>query len=299
MPALIILVLILVTLFVAITLSILSIYVLGQIFKRESILLPELGFIVASIVLIAFLGLLENRAGVIFLIFSIILYAFFRYLGQTVIHRSILFGLLILVNGLVSFKALQGSEFLIFYYSMKDKYTEGGLEIGEWEKDEKKKVFSNSKIPIQLTLPEGFFFHDPKKLGLKEETGTGKIAGVVSPSVTDPNEFPYIRFFILSGLTKIDFETIINEYSQVLDFEVHRGEIESLKFLGASKLESKNWEGRFWAYFDILKPRTSKAGFYLIPLSSGNFLLIDIREAMMESTAHEVEVQKILDSIQL
>jgi hypothetical protein len=287
------------TITVAVLLALVSFYMLGWVFRNEEIIFPEVLLIVSSLLIIYFLGLLENNAGIIFSFFSFVLFIFFRIFKIKVLHRVILLGLLIMINGLLSFQALQKMELFLFQHSFQDKYDTSALDLTKWEDSKDKKIYKNSDIPMEFELPEGFFFHNPKDLNVKNQTGSGQIAGIISNNIREPNQYPYIRFFIISGYNKVDFDTIQNEYSQLLDFDVHRNEIETVKLLGPHKIDSKKWEGRFWAFFDIMRPRTAKAGFYLIPLANNHYLVIDIRENYSETSFHEKDIEFILEHTKL
>ncbi|ASV09426.1 hypothetical protein B2G50_13445 [Leptospira interrogans serovar Canicola] len=100
---------------------------------------------------------------------------------------------MILTGGLLSFKILQQGEILTSYFLLKPTWEQ--KELTNWEYNLESRVLRNSNIQIQLSLPEDFYFHNPKNLTLKDQTGTGQIAGIISSSETDPNRYPSIRIF--------------------------------------------------------------------------------------------------------
>ncbi|NUM42443.1 MAG: hypothetical protein HUU45_12520 [Leptospiraceae bacterium] len=67
--------------------------------------------------------------------------------------------------------------------------------------------------------------------------------------------------------------------------------------VGALRFLKKNWNGYFWAYFDPLRPRYAKTGFYFAPLPSGDALLLHLTENVTKDF-HEPKILEILESIQ-
>ena len=73
--------------------------------------------------------------------------------------------------------------------------------------------------------------------------------------------------------------------------------MEEIKNLGEHPHSEKKWQGNFWTFYDILRPRYSKTGFYIYPLKDGSYLIIDITENLVENQFHENEIEEIIKSI--
>lgn len=300
LPGLIIAILLFLAVLVGGLLCLGSVYLGRFLFgNREFQFLWEAIFILFGLVSIYFLGLLDNRAGVLFLFFLSIIYIFARYINEKVVFQILLFGLLILLNGMFTFKALQMGELFLFNLSYYNKYNLDGPDVSLWKWDEKTRTLTHESIGFKAILPEGYFFHNPENLKLEEKAGAGKLLGAISSSSVDPNTYPFLRFFYLPLNVRSEIGEIAEEYNKFLEFELNRGEIESLQSLGASKLDKKNWAGHFWIFYDFLRPRNAKSGFYLIPLSDGSHIVLAIRETLSEKDAHEPDVQSMLDSLQI
>ena len=298
LPFPIIILLVSLAILVSIIIVFCSFYLLGFIFKWDFFWVVEGLYLGISLLILHFLGILENRGGRVFLFFIFLLFLIFRITRNRVYYRSILFGFAILINGLLTFQVLSNTEILIFHYMFREKYSEETEDFTKWDFDEKRNMIRNTSIPLEFTIPRGLFFHNPKDLSYKDKTGSGQIVGIFSSSEKDPNIYPYIRIFIVGGYKVIEQSIVKEEYSQVLEFESQRGEIESIKMLGENKSENhKTWEGFFWTFFDLMRPRYSKAGFYLINMGNGNHVVLDIRENLIEDKFHEEVIENLLDSL--
>jgi hypothetical protein len=298
LPLPIILSLLTLAILVSILLAFVSFYILGWIFAWDYFWVTELFYFGISLVILFFLGILENRGGRVFLFFIFLLFLLFRQIKSKVYYRSILFGVAILINGLLTFQSIALGEEYLFHSMFKDKYETSTEDFSKWNFNETTRILQNTSIPLEMKIPVGLFFHSPDSLSLKNKTGSGQIAGILSSSERDPNIYPYIRIFIISGYMAIDAGVVKTEYEQVLDFESQRGEIETIQFIDQHHPElHPNWEGFFWSFFDTMRPRYSKSGFYLIGIKNGKHIVLDIRENKTEINFHEDVIQTTIDSI--
>lgn len=278
----------------------LELQILAVVIRNEERIWPEMLFLLFSLCTVFFTGLLENRAGWVFLFFASAIYIFSVTLKQKLLRQILLLGLSLFICGIISFKGLQSMEFYVFKYNHQKKYNSIEIDLSAWKKDEAKRVFTHPEIPLKLELPEGFFFHNPKNLSSKDETGTGQIAGIISPSEKDTTPYPNIRIFLVSSLVNLSDENLKTEYQEFLDFQVKQGEIESLSFEKENINEPQKWKGQFWKFYDILRPRDARSGYYLIPLGTGNKLILDIRENLTQDKEfHSKEISQILEKIKL
>ena len=252
-------------------------------FRKDFIFWQEILYLSVTIGIVYAFGFFDNQAGVIFLAFVLLFFLFYRLIRAAIYYRIVLVGMAIFVNGLLTFKYLQFSEMYLFNRSFQDKY---------------ESILTNTIIPIRLILPKEFYFHNPKDLKMKEKTGTGQIAGILSSGENNPNRYPLVRLFYVPEFIKADLETIKEEYNSILEFEKHQGNMEEIKNLGEHIHPEKKWQGNFWAFYDILRPRYSKTGFYIYHLKNGGFLILDITENLVENQFHENEIEEILKSIE-
>ncbi|HNH57806.1 MAG TPA: hypothetical protein PK153_23600, partial [Leptospiraceae bacterium] len=80
--------------------------------------------------------------------------------------------------------------------------------------------------------------------------------------------------------------------------EKHQGNMEEIKNLGERLHPERKWQGNFWTFYDIIRPRYSKTGFYIYPLKEGSYLILDITENLVDKQFHENEIEEIITSIQ-
>lgn len=267
------------------------------LFGNKGNLFFEILFLSVLSVVLYTLGFLEYSGGNLFLLIVIAIAFFFKFTNSILYYRISLIGLSILSVGLVTFYYLQANEKFLFYYFNQSKYGEIEKDFTKWKFNESTKELSNSEIPIKFKLPESFQFYNPKDLDLKEKTGAGQIAGIISIGAVDPNLYPFVRIFFLPKSINMSEEQIYSEFSKLLEVGVNRGEFEELKELGKKPFLKKNWNGYFWAYFDPLRPRYAKTGFYFAPLPSGDALLLHLTENVTKDF-HEPKILEILESIQ-
>ncbi|HNH58128.1 MAG TPA: hypothetical protein PK153_25220, partial [Leptospiraceae bacterium] len=219
LPWFVILILILTTLFVSLSTLFLSILILKKLFQKDFILWQEALYTVSVILIVYSFGFFENQAGVIFLLFVLLFFLFYRAVRVVVYYRIILVGMAIFVNGLLTFKYLQFSEIYLFNRSIQTKYNEHEMDLSQWSFSEETRILKNETLRLTLKLPKDFFFHNPKDLKMKEKTGTGQIAGILSSSQVDPNRYPLVRIFFVPEFIKVDSTTIREEYSSLIVVE--------------------------------------------------------------------------------
>lgn len=298
LPFFVILILITTTLIVSLLTFFLSILALKHLFKKDFILWQELLFLATIVGTVYGFGFFENQAGIIFLVFVLLFFFFYRIIRAVVYYRILLVAMTIFVNGLLTFKYLQFSEIYLFNRSFENKYDTQEKDLTQWSYDEPTRTLKNESLSLSLKLPKDYFFHNPKTLTMKEKTGSGQIAGILSSAETDPNRYPLVRLFFIPQLIKVDPNTIKEEYISILDFEKHQGNREEIKNLGEHLHPEKKWQGNFWTFYDIIRPRYSKTGFYIYPLKDESYMIIDITENLIENQFHENEIEEILKSIQ-
>ncbi|PJZ56299.1 hypothetical protein [Leptospira barantonii] len=243
--------------------------------------------------LLIFTDFYSNRSGIIFISVYCAIGLVLRFLESSVFYRIALLGLMVLTGGLLSFKALQQAEILTSYILFKPTWEQ--KELTNWSYDSESRVLKNADIQIQLTLPEDFYFHNPKNLTLKDQTGTGQIAGIISSSETDPNRYPSVRIFYFPE-PFLEIDKIKPEFGKYLDLAINQGEMVEVHELGEENFE-KRMDGVFWTYYDNLRPRYAKTGFFI---SSGDKLpdsfLFHISESLVKGRTHEEAVEKLLQS---
>ncbi len=297
LPFFVILILISTTLIVSLATFLLSILTLKHLFRRDFILWQEILFLAVVLGTVYAFGFFDNQAGIIFLVFVLLFFLFYRAVRAVVYYRILIVGMAIFVNGLLTFKYLQFSEMYLFNRSFQDKYDTNEKDFTQWSYDDKTRTLKSETLALTLKLPKDYFFHNPKNLTMKEKTGSGQIAGILSSAETDPNRYPLIRLFYIPVFIKVDQNTIKEEYTSILDFEKHQGNREEIKNLGEHIHPEKKWQGNFWTFYDIIRPRYSKTGFYIYQLKDESYLIIDITENLVENQFHENEIEEVLKSI--
>lgn len=275
----------------------LSFFILSLFFKKPFTFWLEIPYIGGILLFFHALGILENRGGLVFLFLVFLVFLLFRITKSKIYYQIILVGIAILANGLLSFQFLQKSEEILFQWVFHEKYREPVEEFWTWEYDESKKIWKNPSLPLSFQPGEEFVFHNPKDLKSKDMTGSGGIMGIINPSSKDPGIYPYLRFFLITGYNRADFSEIKEEFQKILEHEERKGEMESITSLGDIEEPKHKFPGHFWRFYDRLRPRYGKAGFYLVRMGEGKVLIIDIREIYSEDSPHSEEIQKVLDSL--
>jgi len=296
LPWFIILLLAISTLIFTLALFLLGLAVFKFLFGERNNPFFEVLFLGILVVVFYKLGFMEYSGGSLFLLITCVIAFFFKFTGSILYYRISLIGISIFMIGLLTFYYLQANEKFLFYYFNQSKYGELEKDFTNWTYDKATRTLSNADIPLTCKLPEEFVFYNPKDLDLKDKTGAGQIAGILSTGAVDPNLYPFVRIFYLPKNLNMDKEQIRLEFSKLLEVGVNRGEFEELKELGAKPFSPKNWDGYFWVYFDPLRPRHAKTGFYLVNLPLGGRLVLHLTENVTKEF-HEPKIKEILESI--
>ncbi len=247
-------------------------------------------------------GFLENNAGRIFLILFSLLTFFIRFARLKLYYSLCMLAMLFLANGMLSFYILQRFEILTSYHLFKSRFQFHEVDLSDWKWQEESRTLTNRSIPIQLRVPEGMFFHDPRNLRIKEKTGIGQIAGILAYSEKDPNSYPYVRVFFFPVYVAVSPSQIREEMIRFNEFLIRQGEIEDVNEIQPNReflFRGKIPPNAFWTFYDILRPRFSKTGYYLLESVTGSRILLHITENLEKGAYHEPVVQEILDSLVL
>ncbi len=276
--------------------------VVPAIFAEVGILRPTtelVPWVEASLFLISILicfvtGFFENRSGILFFVVYSVGVIFLRLIEDKLFYKIGLLGVLILAAGLFSFKALQLSETWVAYVLFKPAFEE--QKVDDWKYDETTRILLNSDLRISIKLPEDFYFHNPKDLNLEDKTGVGQIVGAISTSDSDPNRYPSIRIFYFPHRFDDDAQ-LVGEFKKYLDLLLNRGDIQEVNELESETFEDR-YVGKFWTFYDVLRPRYAKMGMLAFSENEGTdtFLFI-ISESLIKNRRHEESVEKILSSV--
>ncbi|TGK03072.1 hypothetical protein EHQ53_06350 [Leptospira langatensis] len=248
-------------------------------------------------VLICFLtGFFENRSGILFLAVYAVLVLLIRLIENKVYYKIGLLGFLILAAGLSSFKALQLTEVWVAYIQFKPTFEE--KDLTNWGFDESTRSLSNPDLKLSVHLPEDFYFHNPKDLGLESKTGVGQIAGIISTSETDWSRYPSIRIFYYPQRFEDDTQ-LVNDFKKFLDSLLERGDIQEVNELERESFEDRYY-GKFWTFYDVLRPRYAKTGIFILSKHKEPYTLVFlISESLIKGRRHEESVEKILSSVKI
>jgi hypothetical protein len=264
---------------------------------------PIYEFLVYSILFfaLALSGFLDDRAGVVFIFIFIAIVALFRFIKLKLHYGLSILAMLLLSNALLTFVALQKMEIFTAYYLFKNQLQFTEVDLSGWDFKDETRILSNLSIPIELKIPEEMFFHNPQDLGLKDKTGIGQIAGIISSSDHDPNSYPFARIFFFPAYVELDEKLVRDEVWKYIQLLVNQGEIEEVNEIQPNldfKIFKSTPFNNFWTFYDIIRPRYAKTGFYYFQLPNGNKLLIHITENLEKGQYHEIKIQSLLNSIQ-
>ncbi|MCZ8236944.1 MAG: hypothetical protein O9346_00845 [Leptospiraceae bacterium] len=260
-------------------------------------------FLVYSVFSIALVssGFLENRAGYVFLFIFLAIVALFRFVKLKLQYGLGILAIILLTNGLLTFVVLQKMEIFSAYHLFKAQLQFTEVDLSGWKLEEETKILSNQSIPFEIKIPEGMYFHNPEDLGLKDKTGIGQIAGIISASDHDPNSYPLIRIFFFPAYVDVPETLIKDEVWKYIQLLENQGEIEEINEIQPNRgweFDSRIPSNAFWTFYDIIRPRYAKTGFYFIQLSNGNKLLIHLIENLEKGSFHETKIQSLLDTLQ-
>lgn len=247
-------------------------------------------------------GFLDNRGGRVFLSILALLAFILRFARVRMYYSLILLGMILLANGLVSFVALQKMEVFAAYHLFRSRFQFTEVDLSDWRLADDTRILTNRSIPIRLRLPDDMYFHNPKDLDLKDKTGAGQIAGILSYSDRDPTVYPSIRIFFFPVYVPVDDSALKEEVIKYIQFLEKRGEVEEVNEIQPNRdfrFENRIPRNAFWTFFDIIRPRYAKMGYYFLETKTGSRVLLHITENLEKGKYHETLVQSILDSIVL
>ncbi|WCL49395.1 hypothetical protein [Leptospira sp. GIMC2001] len=245
-------------------------------------------------------GFLENRAGVVFVLIFLGAATLFRIIRTKLHYLLAMLAMILMANGLLSFVFLQKIELYTAYHLFRSavQFTEADLSGWKWE--EETRTLSNRSIPISMILPDTMFFHNPEDLGLKDKTGTGQIAGIISASDHDPNAYPFIRIFYFPAFIPVENELIRVEVEKYIQFQEKQGEIEDVNEIQPDRgtvFPNASGTNAFWTFYDIIRPRYAKTGYYFLRLEKGPSILLHLTENLEKGDFHEPSMDSLLESI--
>ncbi|MCB1157373.1 MAG: hypothetical protein KDK45_07710 [Leptospiraceae bacterium] len=277
-----------------------TIFILRILFQKKTGILnflQEFLFVSLVFLLLYIIGFLKQRPAVLFIFAYSFIVFLLKLLKEALYYRVALSGYAIFLNVFLSFAFLQFTELYTYRKLQEWRFGETNQRLSEWSFDEKNRLVANTNLPLYYKLPVDMFLHKVKDLSSDSRTGVGNLIGLISYSQVDPNLYPYIRFFLIPARYKPEVNKLQKEFEVLLKTKVNRGEIEELKFIGEREYKKKKWKGAFWTFYDRLRPRYSKTGYYLLPLSSGNFIILEIRENLVKESFHQKEIREILKSL--
>jgi hypothetical protein len=256
--------------------------------------LIEIGVVVIFIFALWNSDVFLFRAGKVFFFMFMFVLLLVRALKVDFFLKILIASLLIIGNGLLSFRGLQAVEIASSYILFKNKYKFEEVDLNKWEKTES--GYWNDEIKIGFSLNEEFIFYLPKDLELENKTGAGQIAGLIGSSDTDPNRYPFIRMFYFPSYVPFELEQASQEISELLKMQVSKQEIEDLQEIVSEEKTIPNLGSKFWTFYDSLRPRYAKTGFILIENLSNDKILLHITENLEKGQLHEPGIEAILKS---
>ncbi len=234
------------------------------------------------------------RAGKVFFFFIAVFLLLIRTLKIDFYAKLCLAAILIMANGLLSFRALQGMEILSSYILFKNKFDFEELDLNSWKQNGDSYWNENLKIGFKLT--EEFSFYQPKDLSLEQKTGAGQIAGLIASSDIDPNQYPFIRMFYFPSYIPFDKSLAAKEVGEYLKIQVSRQEIEDVQEISPEEKALPNIGSGYWTFYDSLRPRYAKTGFVLLETPTGDKILMHITENLEKGKTHEPGIESVLSS---
>lgn len=247
-------------------------------------------------------GFLENSGGRVFLMFFAFLTLILRLTKVKLYYGINLLAMLLLTNGLLSFLVLQKMEVFTAYHLFRSRFQFTEVDLSDWKMDPETRILTNRSIPLELKLPEDMHFHNPQDLSIKDKTGAGQIAGIISYSERDPNSYPFIRIFFFPVYVPVEKEAIKEEVIKYIQYQEKQGEIEEVNEIQPNRdfrFHNRIPSNAFWTFYDIFRPRYSKTGFYYFESKTGSKVLFHLTENLVKGNYHEPSIRMILDSLRL
>jgi len=256
--------------------------------------------IIAAAVFIFSLWLSEVfhfRAGKVFFFILSFVIILIRVLRMDFYVKVSLATILLVGNGLLSFRALQTVEILFSYVLFKNKFKFEEVDLNSWAKSETENSYWNDELKLGFKIPEDFYFFKPEDLNLEQKTGAGQIAGLIASSDTDANRYPFIRMFYFPSYVPFEIDQAAFEVSSYLNMQISKQEIEDLQEISSSETLLPNLGSKFWTFYDSLRPRYAKSGFILIENPNHDKILLHITENLEKGQAHEPGIESVLKSV--
>ncbi|MEM7184360.1 MAG: hypothetical protein AAF518_25910, partial [Spirochaetota bacterium] len=276
---------------------ILTIYILKFLFQKRLVFLDLL---VICAVFAGYLGIgfLDYQANLIFLFFVLLLTLIFRFANLFIYFQIAISGLLILCNALTTFKVLQMGEIVLFQQQMSSHNDKQQSQLLDWTYDKKNRILANPKLPLYAKLPKDFFFHNPKDLKMKNRSGVGQLLAVFSiGDKRNPNLYPYVRLFLFTKPNVTSIEQLNVEFQAYLKLLQNQGDISEIRKLESRTHPKTKWAGSFWTFYDRLRPRYSKIGYYIMKTNDGKVFLIEIMDNLLKNRYHSRPIETILGSL--
>lgn len=247
-------------------------------------------------------GFLSNSGGRVFLgIFGLIVFLL-RFAKVKQYYIVSLLGMVLFSNALLSFMALQKLEVITAYYLFRSRFQFQEVDLSDWNWEEESRILTNRSLPLKAKIPLGLYFHNPKHLNLREKTGAGQIAGILSSSEKDPNIYPLVRIFFIPVYLMVSVEQIREEFIRYNEFLVQQGDIEEVNEIQPNRDFTYNGKippNGFWTFYDVLRPRYSKTGFYFMESANGSKVILHIIENLEKGKFHEPVIQDFLNDLRL
>jgi hypothetical protein len=266
----------------------------GKMTSRENNFWGEFFLLSLQLLVFFLLGFTDNRGGLVFVFLIFLSFFFLKLVNSNLFIKILLFGVILLGSTMISFKSLQISDELLYQYLLEKKYKINFQSFLQWDYNEKDKIWSNSSLKIQFPQIDDLFFQfsteNPMRIGY-----SGGGIGALSASEKNPNLYPYIKMILLPE--GISYENFFIEYKEFLDRDESKGDIESIVLISDEKTNWRGYQGSFWRYYDRLRPRYVKTGYFFIKFQNGFNFILEIRENYSEEDEHTTEIKLFLDTV--
>lgn len=279
-----------------------SIHLFSYILKYRFHFIFELLILCLFLLAVSVTDFLQHDGGLVFIGLFGLLLGLTRIIQSKVYYPLLLLGSLLFSNALLSFWILQKMETLTAYHLFRSQIQFAEVDLDAWSYEEEKRILKNPSIPIRFRLPEEMYFFNANDLDIKDKTGTGQIAGIISASERDPNSYPFVRIFFFPAYVVADSGLIHEGIVKYLSFQEKSGEIEEINEIQPDrdfKINNKIPANAFWTFFDLIRPRYAKTGYIFFQTTTGSKVLLHITENLEKGSYHEGKVKEFLESIQL
>ena len=254
----------------------------------------------AAVFIVLYLtNFLSARGGWIFISFYLGIAAAFFGLGRKDYYYFAIVGLLVLTLSILTFSVLQYAE---AYTSYRLSLARTGLQeetLENWIFDDKTRILQNQQLNLSVLLPEEMYHFNSSELSVKNKAGVGLLTLAISTSPTDPDRYPGIRLFYLPSSVQFDEAAMHREFTEYLSVQEKKNMLNELKELQPYTDNILKLQGNFWVFYDLLRPRYAKTGYYILPLENKGNLLIHITENLEKESYHEKVIEDIIESIKV